>query len=861
MGELNTKLLESFERIGTEEHRSYYIPFFKGDVPTKVHGIWDRASSSRFLSLDGIWQIKEHAHVEDFVLDEALEGEIPVPACVQMHGFDHIQYINARYPFPVLFPKVGYDNPTYHYRRSFFLRKVEGERYYMNFEGVDSAFYLYINGQFKGYSQISHATSEFDITELVQDGENVVDVAVIKWCVSSYLECQDKFRFTGIFRSVYVLSRPEVHITDYQLKTELSGEKGIFTLYNNSPVAITATLDGKTVEAKAGECASVTIDGVEAWSAESPVLYPVVIEGGEETIYEQVGFRTVSIDGKVFKINGEAVKLRGVNRHDFHPDRGATVFLDDIAKDLALMKELNVNAVRTSHYPNCPEFYLLCEVFGIYAMDEADVEMHGADCRKSSTDMVMARDYAEDLFVGEGILDRHTALVERDKNRTSVIIWSLGNESSFGQGFYAGAEYIRSHDLSHRPVHYEGVRWSAKEYYFTPLIDVVSIMYPSLEQIHELFIDNPDEYRPFVMCEYTHAMGNSSGDIADYWKLIYNEPQMMGAFVWEWADHGIRTERGFLYGGDFGEAQHDGNFCCDGLLTPDRKFKSAALEMQAVYGGKLTSPMRDVAIPEQKGTAKSVCFGVDLHTGELASILADGKEVLKVPMHFNFSRYIDNDRNMQTLYYDSYYFRLVKPHAFVCEKTENGYHFEGALAAPSLEPMVTYTIDYALAESELTMKVSYRVADWVKHLPRFGFEFGVAKEHGKFSYVGYGPTESYVDKHVSTEYGYYESTADENYDHGYVRPQESGSHYATKYLSINDLFSVTADAPFSQSVNPYTTRQLIDAKHDFELCENDFVNVCIDLGMRGVGSHSCGPQLREEYEIAREGENTFRFVF
>lgn len=851
---------ESFARVGTEPHRSYYIPFSKTDKVGYVHGIVDRRTSSRFFSLDGTWQIKQHDCADTWSLDETLDGEIPVPACVQMYGYDQIQYSNIRYPFPVLYPRVSRKNPTWHYRRSFTHQKRAAERYFINFEGVDSAFHLYINGQRIGYSQISHATSEFDITDAMRDGENVIDVIVHKWCIGSYLECQDKFRFSGIFREVYILTRPEVHITDFQIKTELAGDTGVLTFYNENPLALSLTLDGRTVRAEANECVTFTLENVEKWTAEQPTLYPLVIESEDETVYEQVGFRQVTIEGKVFKINGEGVKLKGVNRHDFHPERAAAVTLDDCLTDLKLMKELNVNAVRTSHYPNCPEFYFLCDVLGLYVMDEADIEMHGGDTRRASTETVAARDYAEDAFIGEGMYDRHTALVERDKNRTSVIMWSLGNESSFGQAFFKGTTYIRERDASHRPVHYEGIQY-AREYYNTPLVDVITVMYPSFEMIREKFIENPYEHRPFVLVEYTHAMGNSSGDIADYWKLIYNTPQMMGGFVWEWADHAIKTDKGYLYGGDFGEDLHDGNFCCDGLVTPDRKFKSAALEMAAVYGGKLTSKMKDIPLPEIKSSGKEIRVTLDEHTGLPCSIQRDGEELLKTPMHFNVRRYTDNDRNLLFTWYERYLLQHVRSWVLDLDKTDRGFRVTGALCAPSLEPTVRYTIDYTIERDALTMHVEYEIANYVENLPRLGIEFGIDKKYSTFSYIGYGPTESYADKHVATEYGLYTGTPEGNYEHGYVRPQESGSHYATKYLSIDGLFSLTADAPFSQSVNPYTTEQLCEITHDFDLPENDFYNVSLDLAMRGVGSHSCGPALCPEYEIAKKGENTFQFVF
>lgn len=855
------KEFQKFERIGTTPHRSYYIPFAWEDTVGTKHGILDRTSSSRFISLDGMWQIKQHQHVEDFDVNEKLTESIPVPACVQMHGYDQIQYLNRRYPFPVMLPHLPYENPCWHYRRGFYLKKQKKEKYYINFEGVDSAFYLYINGQFKGYSQISHATSEFDITELAVDGENTIDVLVLKWCISTYLECQDKFRFSGIFRNVYMLKRPEKHITDYKIETSFSDSNGILTFTNESEVDVILVISGKHINVLAKTKACIKVPQVKVWTSETPNLYTLEIYANDEKIIESIGFRKVTIDGKVFKINGEAVKLKGVNRHDFHCETGATVSLEDMARDILLMKELNVNAVRTSHYPNSPEFYMLCDVFGIYVMDEADIEMHGACGREGAHDIGLWSEYAENDFFTPGITDRHVALVERDKNRPCVIIWSLGNESSFGKAFFDGATYIRNRDKS-RPIHYEGIVKADIKYYYTELVDMVSMMYPSIETICERVLNNPNENRPFVLCEYTHAMGNSCGDISEYWDLIYKHEQMMGGFVWEWADHGIKNEKEFLYGGDFNETEHDKNFCVDGLVTPDRKLKSNALEMKAVYGGKLNSEMRDVEIPVHTYKCSStIDVEVNEHTGEITSIKADGKEVLRTPMHFNITRYTDNDRKLVSHWIDRCHLDACRPHIFSCNKSDCGYKFKGCLAANCLMPAAEFELVYEVVENVLNVTIAYKLADYVKSFPRFGIEFGVDKTYGKFSYVGFGPSESYVDKHIACEYGYYESSAEENYDYGYIRPQESGSHYACKHLNVHDLFEVNAEEPFSCSVNPFTTAQLCETKHSSELKANDFVNVCIDLAMRGIGSHSCGPQLPEKYEIPKVYKNTFKFIF
>ncbi len=855
------KEYESFERIGVEKHRSYYIPFAETDKVKNRFGIIDRRSSSRFLSLDGVWKIQQYDNISQVDLDEELSREIPVPSCVQMHGYDQIQYINSRYPFPVVFPRVARDNPCWRYHRKFTLDKKAGEKYYLNFEGVDSAFYLYVNGVQKGYSQISHATSEFDVTDLVKNGENTLDVVVLKWCISSYLECQDKFRFSGIFRSVYLLKRPQKHITDYRIQTQLQGTDGIFIFTNESKVGILLKLQSKKVFVEAKKTVEISLKNVKKWTAETPNLYTLTLFSEGEMIVEKVGFREVSIEGKVFKLNGEAVKLKGVNRHDFHPKTGATVTLSNVVQDLKLMKWLNVNAVRTSHYPNMPEFYQLCDYYGLYVMDEADLEMHGAAgrCGGGEGAFVAWQEYADEMLFSDGIMDRQVALVERDKNRPCVLIWSIGNESSFGKAFFKGVQYIRKRDT--RPVHYEGLQCADKKYRYTKLMDMVSMMYPSTETIRKDVLNNPKDTCPFVLCEYTHAMGNSCGDLAEYWDLIYNTEQCFGAFVWEWADHAIWTKKGYLYGGDFQEDAHDENFCCDGLLTPDRKIKSNALEMQAVYSGKTKSYVTEVEIPAIKTTAKGIEMAVDEYMGLPNSIKVAGREILRTPMHWNILRYIDNDRLLLKEWNKTYRLPKCRSEIFSFEKTETGYCAEGVLVAKTRMPVLNFTVSCHVSGAMLELEISYKIADYVKNLPRFGVEFGVDKNKDVFSFVGFGKGESYVDKNLSCEYGYYESCARENYDRKYIRPQESGSHAECKYLRVNDVFVLTAEKPFSCSVNPYTTKQLYETTHNFDLKENDFVNICVDLAMRGIGSHSCGPQLNERYELPREGKNLFRFVF
>jgi len=331
--------------------------------------------------------------------------------------------------------------------------------------------------------------------------------------------------------------------------------------------------------------------------------------------------------------------------------------------------------------------------------------------------------------------------------------------------------------------------------------------------------------------------------------------------VWEWADHAVKTKKGFLYGGDFGEKEHDGNFCVDGLLTPDRKIKSSSLEMKAVYGGKISSSKTHVPLMKAENNCTSLSIDVDEFTGGITAINLDGCNILLSPISLNVMRYTDNDRKLFPIWTNTYHLNELNQTAFSVVKTKNGYNVQGILCANSMKPALQFSNSYVVNGNSLSISVEYEFADYITSPARMGLEFAISDKFSDFSYIGFGPHESYVDKHISCNYGVYSSNAKENYDHNYIRPQESGSHYGCKQLIIKDLFSVTASDDFSFSVNPYTTKQIYSSMHDFELPNNSFTNVCIDLHMRGVGSHSCGPVLDQKYEIPRSYKNTFTFTF
>ena len=844
----NKREYERLERVGVEKPRSYYIPFPQDKRFAYKNKILDRKASDRFILLDGEWKIKEHKDINSVCLDERLTKKIPVPSCIQLFGCDQIQYINTRYPFPFRPPFVPNENPTYHYRTHFEI-KDKAWNYYLNFEGVDSGFYVYVNGKFVGYSQISHATSEFDITPHLKDGKNTLDVIVLKWCASSYLECQDKFRYTGIFRSVYLLKRPEKHIEDFKIETAIQGEDGVITVRNDSEIEMRVSCQKKTQQVAPNETVQFVIKEAKLWTAENPYLYDVVLSANGEKILQRVGIRTSQIVDGVYKINGKHIKLKGVNYHESNPKTGATVTVEDTIRDLKLMKWANVNAIRTSHYPDIPEFYDLCDAYGFYVMDEADVETHGATSYQCGYKFEPWQAFANNGVFDSGVTDREITLYERDKNRTCVVIWSLGNESNYGKMFYDGADYLKKQD--NRPVHYENIcAMVDKTEYYTKRIDIVSRMYAPIEFFDEYLADEK-EVRPYVLCEYSHAMGNSCGDLQDYWDKIYANDRFMGGFVWEWCDHAVQTEKGFLYGGDFGETEHDGNFCVDGLVSPDRKIKSNLRELKAVYSGK----PREEFVKAPKALEKPLADNpISYEIDEAGRLKALGGVRFKKGMGLNIERaYIDNDRFLNE--WRSY--GRSKQVVYQREETDKSVRLVGAMVKNCLAPILEYELEYNFFNNGVDVTLSYKVADFVSYLPRIGFEFALPKSKQAFEYEGYGPYESYIDKHRASDYGVYQSTAKKEY-FPWIKPQETGSHYASTRLSLENGIKITADRAFSFSVLPYSTEQIKGASHDFELPASNGVYVNIDTAMSGVGTASCGPELRKEYRAPKTGKITFR---
>ncbi|MDY2846821.1 MAG: glycoside hydrolase family 2 TIM barrel-domain containing protein [Oscillospiraceae bacterium] len=959
--------------INTLDKHCYFIPFGAGQDPFD-----NRENSSRFELLNGEWDFRFYNSIidmEDDFISVPFDKKLTVPSNWQLHGYDKPQYTNVCYPIPYDPPFVPDDIPAGVYSRSY-TYTPDGLDRILVFEGADSCIYLYINGSFAGYSQVSHSTSEFDITPLLREGENNITAVVLKWCDGTYLEDQDKFRLSGIFRDVYVLSRPEKRLENYIVRTDISEDftsaELVFTAYGIDVRAKLSDREGNIIaefSAKDGETVSVHISSPLLWSAEKPYLYDLTVSAGDELIGEKVGFRSICTENGVVKINGRAVKFKGVNRHDSYPDTGYYASPEQMKKDIILMKRHNINAVRTSHYPNSPLFYRLCDEYGLYVIDEADMESHG--CVEVYNDFKWSMGYngiallASDERFKKAVTDRAESLVKRDINRPCVIFWSLGNESGYGTNMLAAGELVKSLDDT-RLLHYESTH--KLDDTSDAILDVVSEMYTSPEDMLK-FLENDSENRPFILCEYCHAMGNGPGDLEDYHNIFYSSERFCGGFVWEWSDHACplgETSDGkpeYGYGGDFGEKHNDGNFCMDALTYPDRTPHTGLLELKQVYrpvriskgnapgsfifgstlefenagdilgcryemtcdGGTIAEGTVSFDLPPMSSTevfipaaaeafteeayirfiftaandtpfcekGYELCFDqlklsegipneapaknnadivledaplfVSVAAGNVSyrfnkrlsgfdSIKCGGRELLDRPMSFNFFRApVDNDIMKGDWY-----------RAHLNDYTAKNYGVSAAVTSDGAEislrqscgwsihqPFAYMDVKYIISENGMDIQCSAEFSNKVTFLPRFGIRLFLPKTFDRVDYFGYGPHESYIDKHQASYMGNFSSPISELHE-DYIRPQENGSHFGCRHMTVTDgMTSIrfSAEDGFSFNASEYTQEELSEKRHNFELekCESNVI--CVDGGMAGVGSNACGPALAEKYRL------------
>lgn len=961
--------------INTLSKHCYFVPFAINQNPFA-----DREKSDRFELLNGDWDFRYYDSIidmDDDFINMPYDKKIPVPSNWQLHGYDKPQYTNVCYPIPYDPPYVPDDIPVGVYSRSYNYTADSFDRIIV-FEGVDSCIYLYVNGRFVGYSQVSHSTSEFDITPFLIDGENNITAAVLKWCDGTYLEDQDKFRLSGIFRDVYILSRPQKRIEDFSVKSVLSQESNeadiILTVHGNNAEAELCDADGNliaTITVQDNSPAVIHIDDAKLWSAETPYLYSLTIVSGEEKIGERVGLRRVAVENGVVKINGRAVKFKGVNRHDSYPDTGYYASVGQMTKDIVLMKKHNVNAVRTSHYPNSPLFYRLCDEYGLYVIDEADMESHGCvevynnfrwDTEGGYNGIALL---ASDKRFTKAITDRAELLVKRDINRPCVVFWSLGNESGYGTNMLAAGELVKTLDNT-RLLHYESTH--KLDDTSDEILDVVSQMYTSPEDMMK-YLENDKENRPLILCEYCHAMGNGPGDLEDYHNIFYSNERFCGGFVWEWSDHACilgETADGKIkygYGGDFGEKHNDGNFCMDALTYPDRTPHTGLYELKQVYRpvrvlagdtpgefiftstlehinaesildcryeitydggiyaeGKVDfslAPMgtAKVSIPYASNdfdsetfirfifTAKNdnvfcnkgyeVCFDqlkicekrtsvtvncdkseitlddspilVNITVGNVSyrfnkrisafdSIKFGGKEILDRPAEFNFFRApVDNDIMKGDWYRAHLNDYTVRNYGVNVNKTENTVEIKlrQSFGWSIHQPFAYMDVIYTVSADGLDIKCRADFSNKVTFLPRFGIRLFLISSFDRVDYFGYGPYESYIDKHSASYIGNFSANICDMHE-DYIRPQENSSHYGCRYMTVTDGendIRFTSDKDFSFNASQYTEEELAAKRHNFELekCESNVI--CIDSLMAGVGSNACGPELAQKYRL------------
>lgn len=631
----------------TEPPRADLIPF--GDWESALANV--RESSPYLHLLNGEWdfsyyespaEVPPDFHTDSFELTDW--GKIPVPSNWQLHGYGRPHYSSCPYPFPINPPLVPNQNPVGCYRTQFQLREGWAHRkVHLAFEGVDAAFQLWVNGHDVGYSQGSHFHSEFHVSPYLREGHNVVAVQVYQWCDGSYLESQDKWRMSGIFRDVHLLSLPHMSVSDARIRTRLheghaaadlevrvqlaDGSARSESEVSDAPVLRITLLDAEQQilvdryhsiqrDERSVELVEQVADPC-LWTAEMPYLYTLLLTvyGNEQQILEvkrvNVGFRDVRIEEGRLLVNGSPIMIKGVNRNEFDPDLGYVTTMASMVQDIMLMKQHNINAVRLSHYPNDTRWLDLCDRYGLYVIDETDLETHGFHFYGNEGHLAQQPEWRE------AFVQRAIKMVERDKNHPSVIIWSLGNESGYGANHDAMAAWVREADPT-RPIHYERA-------YDAQVVDIVSSMYPSVETVNEE--GRKDDSRPYLMCEFGHAMGNSVGNLQEYWDAIYTYPRLLGGLIWEWADQGIRQrsetgEAWYAYGGDFGEEPHSGHFCLDGLLFPDRSIKAAILEYK-----KAIEPVKIEAVDVLRGRLKvrnRYDFATLSHLHGVWSLLRDG---------------------------------------------------------------------------------------------------------------------------------------------------------------------------------------------------------------------------------------------
>lgn len=854
-------------QINREPARAYFIPY-------------GEKQGDRMLLLNGQWKFRwtktPEERIKDFYrtdYDASSWKTLAVPANWEVNGYGTPIYVSAGFPFKIDPPRVTSEpkkewttyverNPTGQYRRTFTLpASWDNGQTFLRFEGVMSAFYVWVNGKKVGYSQGSMEPSEFNITPYINRGENQIAIEVYKYSDGSYLEDQDFWRFGGIHRDVLLYHTPDVRLSNVAVRADANGLlqinpqfsvfKGqtgegfrfIATLYDGEipvgcdTVSASEVLDLQHKAARMNEWfpqrgyrkfnrMEMKVKNPRLWSAEHPSLYTLRLQLQDdkgqtiEQVNQKVGFRTIEIKDGQLLVNGQAIKIRGVNRHEHDPHTARVMSEALMLKDLQLMKEANINAVRTSHYPNCPRWYELCDSIGMYVMDEADIETHGLRGTLASTPDWHA-----------AYLDRIVRMAERDKNFPCIFFWSLGNESGYGPNFAAASAWLHEFDPT-RPVHYEGAQGDPDP----KTVDVISRFYPRVmdeylnpgipegsdkeraenarwERLLEI-ANRTNDNRPVLTSEYAHSMGNALGNFNEYWEEMLSHKRMLGGFIWDWADQGIMRGDSVFYGGDFGDKPNLHAFCMNGIVMCDRSLTPKYYEVKHIYGqvaeGKLVNDDQQPQLLKSKKQKKL--------SKELQDLVAN-----------------------------------IRPQVFRAP-TDNDKSFGNWLAKDWKRcGLDTLRIPMNIEQNGNEWIFTFTIPDSLPPLPRLGIVIELPHDYEQLTWYGRGPWDNYPDRKQSCPIGLWKSTVSQQYVH-YPRPQDSGNHEDCTLVELKTkkgkgIRIEAVDKPFSFSALPYSAAFLASKTHDYELQDQGKVYLSIDCAVMGLGNSSCGPGVLKKYTV------------
>jgi len=905
--------------------RAYFIPYSNKEKLREIPPDRQRYESDLVTVLSGAWDFRYYADAADLPreLDTARMAfdEIQVPSTWQRTGYEPPVYLNVRYEFEDFPPALPEKLSVGVYRKRFTLEQTAGRHFLLSFLGVIPCVDLYCNGYHVGYSEGAHNTAEFDLSNVARVGENEIVAVVHKWSTATFIECQDMFRENGIFRDVLLYNLPRAYINDYWLRP-LKNADGDYRLQCTVEVqgeiagwSVELTIEGLDVKynGSAKERMSFALDKLapEEWNAESPKLYTAWLRlhrnnEAPQVIKIPIGFKSIEVKENVFLFNGKAIKIKGVNHHDTNPVTGYCMTYEDYEQDLRLMKALNVNAIRTSHYPPDPHLLMLADELGFYVIDEADIETHGAECTHKEINLI-----SNDKRWIPRYLDRVKRMLFRDRSHPCITMWSLGNEAGGWHCQDACCAFLHAVHPE-IPVHYEGACR-------TPVFgyDVYSEMYTNhytVERYAKGLAKEPERCaKPFFLCEYAHAMGNGPGGLEEYWELFYKYDNLMGGCIWEWADHVVDHGEGadirFTYGGDHGERDHDGNFCVDGLVYPDRTPSVGAWAMKNVY--RPVRAKRDdgkLVLTNTNRFANAACTleWELLHNGEA---ILNGSAELDIPALENFElplalpAFEAGDYALTLQYGDIAFEQIVLQEQYIEEDITANGDISGIL--DTLKPnFLRAWIDndnwrnwvqeeyaahnliakedgvYAGDDKQFSIEIlTEDIAGAVKvtakltpdkelleglQIPRFGITLQLPREWNNVRYYGLGEKENLPDIKSQCKLGVFSTTVEAMHE-PYIFPQDNGNHGETRWLELTDsqghgLRIFNAPGKLSFSTHSYSQESLDAARHQEDLRDEGAVFLSIDGFVRGSGSSSCGPDTLEQYQIDLTNGLDFSFM-